>query len=252
MNCGFVVPVYNHGAALESVVHALAAFKLPVIIVDDGNDERNKRLIRHAAGTYERTFLVERAKNGGKGAAMKDGVRKAAELGLSHILQIDSDGQHDASRIPHFLELAAQNPDAVICGAPEYAADAPESRKNGRKIANSWIRIVCLSSEIVDAMIGFRVYPVAPYLKIIQSCAVLDNRMGYDIDILAHLSWAGVRIISESVKISYPADGISNFRMFRDNVRISLTFTRLCVGMLVRLPILLARKCGGGRANGRR
>ena len=251
MHCGFVVPVYNHGAALESVVNALAVFKLPIIIVDDGNDEQNRRKIREAAAACEQTLLVERAKNGGKGAAMKDGVRKAAELGLSHILQIDSDGQHDTSRIPRFLELAAQNPDAVICGYPEYAADAPENRKNGRKIANSWIRIVCLSSEIVDAMIGFRVYPVAPYLKIMQSRAIIDNRMGYDIDILTHLSWAGIKIISESVKISYPADGISNFRMFRDNVRISLTFTRLCIGMIIRLPVLLRQKCAGGRANGR-
>ena len=125
MHCGFVVPVYNHGAALESVVNALAVFKLPIIIVDDGNDEQNRRKIREAAAACEQTLLVERAKNGGKGAAMKDGVRKAAELGLSHILQIDSDGQHDTSRIPRFLELAAQNPDAVICGYPEYAADAP-------------------------------------------------------------------------------------------------------------------------------
>ena len=93
-------------------------------------------------------------------------------------------------------------------------------------------------------MIGFRVYPVAPYYKLISGPVILDGRMGYDIDILVHLSWKGVKIVSESVKVNYPIDGVSNFRMVRDNVRISFTYARLVIGMIVRLPILIFRKIG--------
>ena len=175
---------------------------------------------------------------------MSDGVRKAYEMGLSHILQIDSDGQHDAGRIGHFLEVSTKNPEAVICGYPEYDETAPAKRVNGRKIANAWIHFVTLSNEIKDAMIGFRVYPVAPYYKLISGPVILDGRMGYDIDILVHLSWKGVKIVSESVKVNYPIDGVSNFRMVRDNVRISFTYARLVIGMIVRLPILIFRKIG--------
>ena len=175
---------------------------------------------------------------------MSDGVRKAYEMGLSHILQIDSDGQHDAARAGHFLEVSKSNPEAVICGYPEYDEDAPAKRVNGRKIANAWIHFVTLSNEIKDAMIGFRIYPVQPYYKLLKSHAILDGRMGYDIDILVHLSWAGIKIISESVKISYPIDGVSNFNMVRDNIRISCTYARLVIGMIVRLPILIFRKIG--------
>ena len=39
---GFVVPVYNHGSALESVVKNLVQYNFPIIVVDDGNDEKNK------------------------------------------------------------------------------------------------------------------------------------------------------------------------------------------------------------------
>ena len=35
---GFVIPVYNHGAALESVVKNLVQYNFPIIVVDDGND----------------------------------------------------------------------------------------------------------------------------------------------------------------------------------------------------------------------
>lgn len=241
MKFGFVVPVYNHGVTLEAVVQNLTAYGYPIIVVDDGNDERNKAFIRAVDEKYELVTLVVRPKNGGKGKAMCDGVRKAYEMGLTHILQIDSDGQHDAGRVKRFLELSEKNPDAVICGYPEYDKDAPSHRVNGRKIANGWVHIVTLSKEIVDALIGFRIYPVLPYYKCLKRHAIIDSRMGYDIDILVHLSWAGVRIISESVKVSYPADGVSNFRMVRDNLHIAGTYSRLCIGMILRLPFLLVR-----------
>lgn len=244
MNYGFVVPVYNHGSTLEFVVKQLSEYGFPIIVVDDGNDEINKKFISDVAEKYSQVVVVTRKKNGGKGKAMNDGVRKAYEMGLSHILQIDSDGQHDAGRIGHFLEVSKSNPEAVICGYPEYDENAPAKRVNGRKVANAWIHLVTLSNEIKDSMIGFRVYPVEPYYKLISGFAFIDGRMGYDIDILVRFSWKGIKIISESVKISYPIDGVSNFRMVRDNIRISLTYAKLVIGMIVRLPILIFRKIG--------
>lgn len=238
---GIVVPVYNHGAALENVIKQLLSYDVPVIVVDDGNDDANKAYITKVAADYSQVVLVVRQKNGGKGRAMNDGVRKAQELGLTHILQIDSDGQHDASRISRFLTISQNNPKALVCGYPEYDRNAPKNRVNGRKIANFFVSLVTLSKSIKDAMIGFRIYPVAPYCKCLNRHAIVDGRMGYDIDILVHLSWAGVPVISESVKVSYPSDGISNFRLFHDNVRISLTYARLCIGMFVRFPFLLFR-----------
>lgn len=242
MKYGFVVPVYNHGSTLEDVVKNLLPYEFPVIVVDDGNDERNKVFIRDVEKKYPLVTVVERKKNGGKGKAMESGLEKAHEMGLSHILQIDSDGQHDTSKIAKFLERSEKNPEAVICGYPEYDENAPVHRVNGRKIANGWVHIVSWDWNIKDALIGFRIYPVEPYFKIVKGHAILDARMGYDIDILVHLSWAGIPIISESVKIIYPKDGISNFRMVRDNFRIAGTYTRLCIGMILRIPLLAARK----------
>ena len=119
MKYGFIVPVYNHGSTLEDVVKNLLPHGLPVIVVDDGNDEKNKAFIRAVGEKYPLVTVVERAKNGGKGKAMESGLKKAHEMALTHVLQIDSDGQHDAARVERFLELSRQNPDAVICGYPE-------------------------------------------------------------------------------------------------------------------------------------
>ena len=241
---GFVIPVYNHGAALESVVKSLVQYNFPIIVVDDGNDEKNKAFINDVAARYELITLLVHSKNKGKGEAMKTGVRKAREMGLTHILQIDSDGQHDAGQVPHFLEQSKAHPEAIICGYPVYGEDAPAHRVNGRKIANAWIHIVSFTTaeEVRDALIGFRIYPVEPYCQVLDRHAVIDSHMGYDIDILVHMIWRGVPVISEPVKVSYPSDGVSNFRAVRDNLRISWTYTRLCIGMVIRLPILIARK----------
>ena len=84
---GFVIPVYNHGATLEAVVKSLVSFNFPIIVVDDGNDEKNKAFINDIANRYPLITLLVHRKNKGKGEAMKTGVRKAEEMGLTHILQ---------------------------------------------------------------------------------------------------------------------------------------------------------------------
>lgn len=237
----FVIPVYRHGSTLEYVVSSLQKFNFPVIVVDDGNDETDKKFIREVQKKFSNVVLVERKKNGGKGRAVNEGVLCAEKLGITHIFQLDSDGQHDLDAVDEFLELSQKNPDSIICGYPQYDETVPRHRLNGRKIANFWIHIVTVSRKIKDAMIGFRIYPVAPYAALLKKHAVIDSHMGFDIDILVHLSWKNIEIISFPVKISYPKDGVSNFRAVRDNIHISLTYIRLCCGMILRLPLLIFR-----------
>jgi glycosyltransferase involved in cell wall biosynthesis len=241
MNQGFLIPLYNHGKPLHSLVSALDRHKLPVIIVDDGSDAETKAFLPKILESFPRTVLVTLAKNNGKGRAMLAGFGKAGEMGLSHVLQVDADGQHDPEQAAFFLAESAKRPEAAICSFPEYDDSVPASRKSGRKFANMWSRIVSLSPDIKDSLCGFRVYPVEQSLRIMRRFPV-DKRMGFDPEILVRLSWAGVPLIFFPVKVTYPKDGISHFRMFRDNVRISWVFTRLFFGMIIRLPMLLRRK----------
>ena len=238
-NFAFVIPVFRHGTALKDVLKELEGYGFTIIVVDDGNDEENKVLIKSAVENAKDAILVEREYNGGKGAAVTSGILKAAELGFTHVFQLDSDGQHDTAKIPRFLELSKEHPDSVICGCPEYDENAPKNRVKGREFANMWIHIVTLSKTIKDAMVGFRIYPIEKVVKVFRRTLYINKRMGFDIEILVRLFWANVPIISEPVKISYPKDGVSNFRMFWDNAGISETYTRLFLGMIPRLPIIL-------------
>lgn len=242
----FLIPVYNHGKACMKVVESLAPYcrekGVKVILVDDGNGEETKNcLIQIKNANPDFVDLVTLLQNCGKGGAFKAGTFRAQELGLSHVLQLDADGQHDASRADFFFEKAKKNPSALICGYPEYDETAPSHRKNGRKFANTWCAIVTWERGITDSMCGFRIYPVAETLAFMKKHG-FDQRMGFDIEILVKLIWFGLRYEFYPVKVTYPSDGISNFRVFQDNVRISWVFTRLCCGMFLRIPRLIFRK----------
>lgn len=242
----FLIPVYNHGKACMKVVESLAPYcrekGVKVILVDDGNGEETKNcLIQIKNANPDFVDLVTLPQNYGKGGAFKAGTFRAQELGLSHVLQLDADGQHDASRADFFFEKAKKNPSALICGYPEYDETAPSHRKNGRKFANSWCAIVTWEGGITDSMCGFRIYPVSETLAFMKKHG-FDQRMGFDIEILVKLIWFGLKYEFYPVKVTYPSDGISNFRVFQDNVRISWVFTRLCCGMFLRIPRLIFRK----------
>jgi hypothetical protein len=171
---------------------------------------------------------------------MLAGFREAARLGASHVLQIDADGQHDATDIPRFLQAAQAAPDAVINGAPVYDASVPKGRLYGRYLTHVWVWINTLSFAIRDSMCGFRVYPLAPVLKLIDE-EFVGQRMDFDPEIVVRLHWRGVGIENLATPVRYPSDGVSHFDVWRDNVRISRMHTRLFFGMLRRLPRLARR-----------
>src|SRR5262249_59137376 len=53
--------------------------------------------------------------------------------------------------------------------------------------------------------------------------------------------WEGLPIINVPTWVTYPRDGVSHFRLWRDNLRISGTHTRLVLGMLWR-PVFRPRR----------
>jgi len=243
-----IIPVYNHGAAVGATLAAVAAHGLPVYLVDDGSDAATAKVLDQLVAATPQARLLRRVANGGKGAAVMSGMRAAFADGHSHALQVDADGQHALADIPGFLAAARANPQALICGVPEYDASVPRGRLYGRYATHVWVWIETLSLDIKDSMCGFRVYPLGPTHRLIDE-ARLGARMDFDIEVLVRLFWRGVRIVNRPTRVTYPEGGVSHFQPLRDNLRISWLHTRLFFGMLARLPLLLARKVRRGEGN---
>lgn len=240
-----VVPVFDHEHAVGATVEHLLPHGVPIQLVDDGSRESCAAALRMLAERHPRqVFLLRLPQNGGKGAAVIAGLREVASRGATHALQIDADGQHDANDVPRFLGEAGLHPDAVINGRPLYDESVPRGRLLGRYATHAWVWINTLSFAIADSMCGFRVYPLAPTLRLLEREHV-GLRMDFDVEIIVRLHWAGVPVRNLATKVTYPLDGVSHFDLWRDNLRISKMHARLFFGMLWRAPRLLLRKLHG-------
>ncbi|MCL2524627.1 MAG: glycosyltransferase family 2 protein [Betaproteobacteria bacterium] len=234
-----LVPVYNHAATVGAVVRVLHSLALPVILIDDGSNAECASVLDALAAEPE-TSLVRLPRNGGKGSAVIAGLREAHSQGYSHALQLDADGQHDTEALPAFLGAMRDAPQAVIVGFPRYDASVPAGRLFGRYATHIWVWINTVSCRIRDSMCGLRIYPLAATQPVLDEMPQ-QSRMEFDSEILVRLDWAGVPIRNLPILVCYPPDGVSHFRLWRDNVRISWMHTRLFFGMLRRLPGLLGR-----------
>lgn len=237
-----VIPIYNHKDEIGATLERLMPHGLPIFVVDDGSNEATQAVLAALAERWSPVVSLLRLDvNGGKGAAVMAGLRAARAAGFTHALQIDADGQHDAADVPRFLDAARAAPDAVVLGRPVYDESVPKARLYGRYLTHVWVWIETLSFSIPDSMCGFRLYPLDAACDLIDAVD-LPTRMDFDIEILVRLSWRARRFVTIPTRVTYAPGGLSHFDVVRDNVRISKSHTRLVAGMLIRSPLLLARK----------
>jgi len=222
-----VVPTYDNPQTIRSVVLQARKHLPEVIVIDDGSAEAG-RLACEQVATEGLAQVVHRPANGGKGAAVRTGFDVARQRGFTHVFQIDADGQHSLAQIPEFLRIARANVSALILGYPRYTEAAPWIRRLARRFTDFWIGIEVGGRRIVrDAMIGFRVYPLASATTV----AVRGKRMDFDVEIAVRMAWAGVPIINLPVEVRYLSaeeGGVSHFQHLRDNLRFAWLHSRLC------------------------
>jgi glycosyltransferase involved in cell wall biosynthesis len=216
----------------------------PVWVVVDGSTDGSAIALQEMAATQSGLRVLVLPTNRGKGAAVLHGIQAALQAGYTHALTMDSDGQHPADKIPAFMQASQLAPAAMVLGRPIFDASAPNLRVKGRKISNAWTHIETLGAGIDDSLYGFRVYPLGPLERVMRR-QVWMRRFDFDTEAVVRLSWRGVRAINLAAPVRYfrPEEGgVSHFNYWRDNVLLTWMHTRLFLGFLVRLPLLLSRR----------
>lgn len=248
-----IIPSYNPGPQGVATVRAARAQWRPVWVVVDGSTDGSCELLQGLAREDDGLRILVQAQNRGKGAAVLAGLEQASAAGFTHALTMDADGQHPADLIPAFMAASQAHPEAMILGKPVFAANAPALRVKGRKISNGWANLETLWMGIGDSLYGFRVYPIAPLQAIMRHNRWM-RRFDFDPEAVVRLCWAGVRPLNREAPVRYlrPEEGgVSHFRYLRDNALLTWMHTRLFLGFLLRLPVLLWRRIGR-QALGRR
>jgi glycosyltransferase involved in cell wall biosynthesis len=239
-----LIPSYNTGPILLDMVRAARARWSPVWVVLDGSIDGSRERLAPLAAADPGLRLLELQANTGKGAAILHGIRTAQTAGFTHVLTMDADGQHPAASIPEFMAASQAAPDALILGVPVFDASAPTLRVRGRRISNWWANLETLWIGIGDSLFGFRVYPIAPLVRVMSRTPFM-RRFDFEPEAAVKLVWAGLRPVNRPAAVRYlrPEEGgVSHFHYVRDNALLTWMHIRLMLGFIVRLPLLLARR----------
>ena len=226
-----IIPTYNNFKTIQRVIDGVLAYTDDVIVVNDGATDDTSKILQQYEGRVE---IAGYPLNKGKGVALKTGFKRALELGFTHALTIDSDGQHFPEDIPKFIEAHRQNPEAVVMGSRNLAAEGmPGKNSFANRFSNFWF-FVETGHRMPDTQTGFRLYP----LKMVEKLSLFTTRFEFEIEVIVKLAWRDVPFVSVPIKVTYdPNERVSHFRPGPDFTRISFLNTWLCIlTLLYHLP----------------
>ena len=232
-----IIPCYNHVATLAAVAASARAY-CEVIVVDDGSTLPLPKL--------PGCDLVRLERNCGKAAALRAGFQRALELGFTHAITMDSDGQHFAADLPAFLAAAQAQPDALMVGVRDLrACGAPAGRRRSNAVSTFWFRVET-GVRLGDTQCGFRCYP----LSLAQRLKVRSGRYAFELEFLVRASWVGTPIVAVPVKCVYQPEHLrsSHFRPVADLAHI----TGMNIGLVLQswvVPPLLRTAWSYGQRN---
>jgi glycosyltransferase involved in cell wall biosynthesis len=151
-----LIPCLNEEVAIRSVVESVLALGVPVIVIDDGSEDRTPQIVASLPVT-----LLRHTERRGKGEALRHGFREALRQGFDAVLTMDGDGQHLASDIPRIVAAAAQYPGHIVIGARLLdRAQQPKGRRRANAVADWGISWGC-GQPVADTQSGQRWYPRA-------------------------------------------------------------------------------------------
>ncbi len=205
-----IIPCFDHPATVAAVAQAAQQY-LPVLVVDDGSTQPLPPLPGCTI------FRLE--KNSGKGAALQTGFDRATELGFTHAITMDADGQHFAEDLPKFLSVIQNHPDALAVGVRDFfAAGCPTHRRRSNAVSTFWFRAET-GVRLGDSQCGFRGYPLA----LTQRLKIRSSRYAFELELMVRSSWVGTPIVAVPVKCTYAPDQIrlSHFRPVKDLAHIT-------------------------------
>ena len=242
-----LIPSYNTGAKVYETVAAARAQWCPVWVVVDGSTDGTATGLQALAAADPGLRVWALPTNQGKGAAVLHGLEQATAAGYSHVLTMDSDGQHPAELIPAFMQASQARPEAMILGRPVFDASAPLLRVRGRRVSNWWTNLETLGAGVADSLYGFRVYPAQALAEVMRGQPWM-RRFDFDTEAVVRLAWRGIKPVNLDAPVKYltaAEGGVSHFRYGRDNLLLSWMHARLMVEFVLRLPVLAWRKARG-------
>ncbi len=204
----FIVPAYNEGSHIGSVVQQATKI-LPTLVVDDGSKDNTSSIARENGAQ-----VFVQSPNQGKGEALKRGFKEAIILNSDFVITLDADGQHDVLEATKFISLFEQDDLDLIIGYRNFSK-MPFPRRVANTIGG-WAFSWAMGMKILDNQSGYRLLSRRLVDKVLQS---KEAGFEFEVDVIAAciqenyaIGWVPIRTIygDETSHID-PVNHIKNF-----------------------------------------
>src|SRR5260221_4438054 len=154
MKTVLIIPTYNEKDNIEKIVPLVMDEVFPhvknhemaILVADDNSPDGTADVVKTLMKKYHNLDLVQGPKKG-LGAAYVRGMEYAIEkMGADAVMEMDADGQHDATKIPEFIKKLDQGYEMVLdtrySGGGSIPENWPPQRNAYSIITNLFVRTV--------------------------------------------------------------------------------------------------------------
>lgn len=224
----FIIPAADESEHIQGLVgHIKEKFTdARIIVVDDGSINHCSQQIS-ADGVH----IIRHPYNMGNGAAVKSGIRAAAE---GVLIFMDADGQHDPSDVPQLLNHL--NTYDMVVGARTRKQHASLTRSIMNRIFNRLASYVT-GFAVEDLTSGFRAMRAELAQELL---ALLPNGYSWPTTATLVLLRSGMSVKYVPIHAKQRQYGRSRIRPIRDGIRFMMIILKICTlysPMKIFLPV---------------
>ncbi|NQY31000.1 MAG: glycosyltransferase, partial [Flavobacteriaceae bacterium] len=236
LNCCVLIPTYNNERTLNRVIDGVLKYTEHIIIINDGATDSTSEILK----SYPNLEQIHFPKNKGKGVALREGFKKAHELGYAYAITIDSDGQHYPEDIAVFITAIEKSPNSLLIGDRNMDQEGiPKKSSFGNNFSNFWYTFET-GVKLTDTQSGYRLYP----LEKLADLNYYTTKFEFEIEVIVRASWKGITVKNVPIQVLYDeSERVTHFRPIKDFTRISILNTVLVlIALLYIKPRDLFRK----------
>jgi glycosyltransferase involved in cell wall biosynthesis len=220
-----VIPAYQAGRHLAAVVARVQKAQVPglgrIIIVDDGSRDDTATVAAGLAARHPEVHLVRRPRNGGYGAAMKDGLAAARSAGAEQVAWVHADGQYSPEVLPALLDACARFEcdllqGSRIAGGVALAGGMPRYKYVANALLNR-LENRTLGLGLTDYHSGYLIH--GPKVLAEVPWAQLSDSFDFDLEVIACARARGLRVREAPIPTHY-GDEISHLHPITYGLRV--------------------------------
>jgi glycosyltransferase involved in cell wall biosynthesis len=225
MSVVVVVPAYNAARHIRRVIERIAATPLAdltrIVVVNDGSTDATIAEVQSIGVLRCSLERIDRASNGGYGAAMKDGLERARASDPELVACVHADGQYSPESLPGLVrEMRARAVDLLqgsrIASGTALSGGMPMYKYVANSVLNR-VENATLGIGLTDYHSGYLLYggralSALPFRH-------LSDGFDFDLEVIASARAHGLFVAEAPVPTHY-GDEVSHLRPLSYGLRV--------------------------------